>query len=72
MSGETVSAALLVEVQWGVVPGTAEGMKQWGFTREQVETATSWRDLLSEAYDEFDGRMSPAHNNWVTMTWLWL
>jgi hypothetical protein len=79
---ETKSAKLLAEVQWGVIPGTVDGNKQWGFSRDEVEAAFeeeqhpgeigAWHKLLHEAYDEFDRRMSPAHHNWVTMTWLWL
>jgi hypothetical protein len=59
-------------VQWGVIPGQVDGNRQWGFTREQVEAAESWKDLLRDAYDEFDRRMNPNYHNWVTMTWLWL
>ena len=72
MSTETKMAKLLVEVQWGIIPGTVDGNRQWGYDREEVEEMTSWRELLAPAYDEFDRRMSPAHHNWVTMTWLWL
>lgn len=78
----TIQAALLVEVQWGVVPGTVEDSKKWGFSREQVEAAFeeeqmpgdigAWRKLLHDAYDEFDRRLNPRQNNWVTLTWLWL
>ena len=69
---ETIQAKLLVEVQWGVVPGTVEGNKQWGFTREQVDAAESWQSLMSAAYEEFNQRLNPNYNNWVTLTWLWL
>lgn len=68
----TISATLLAEVQWGVIPGTVEGQKQWAFTREQVEQAESWQELMKDAYEEFNTRMHPEYNNWVTMTWLWL
>jgi hypothetical protein len=69
---ETKSAKLLAEVQWGIIPGTVDGQKQWGWSREEVEAAESWQDLMKGAYEEFNNRMSPAHHNWVTMTWLWL
>ena len=69
---EAISAALLVEVQWGVIPGTAEGSKKWGFTRDQVAESESWQQLMAEAYDEFNQRMHPAYSNWVTLTWLWV
>jgi hypothetical protein len=69
---ETITAKLLVEVQWGIIPGTVDGNKQWGFSREQVEQAESWRSLMNAAYEEFDRRMNPAYHNWVTLTWLWL
>lgn len=70
--GEMVSAKLLAEVQWGIIPGQVDGNKQWGFTREQVETAESWQELLAAVYEEFNLRMNPEYHNWVTMTWLWL
>ena len=69
---ETKSAKLLVEVQWGVIPGTVEGNRQWGFSREEVEAASSWDELMTAAYEEFYRRMNLQYNNWVTMTWLWL
>jgi hypothetical protein len=74
---ETKSAKLLCEVQWGVIPGTVEGQRQWGFSRDEIDAAFpmgsgTWQDLMSAAYEEFDRRMNPAESNWVTMTWLWL
>ena len=69
---ETKSAKLLVEVQWGVIPGTVEGSKKWGWSRDEVEAAESWQKLMAAAYDEFSLRMEPNYNNWVTLTWLWL
>jgi hypothetical protein len=78
---ETKMAKLLVEVQWGIIPGTVDGNRQWGYSREEVEAAFNdqiegetgaWQILMAPAYEEFDMRMSPAHHNWVTMTWLWL
>jgi len=68
----TKSAKLLAEVQWGIIPGTVDGNKQWGWSREEVDAAESWQTLMAAAYEEFDKRMSPAHHNWVTLTWLWL
>lgn len=68
----TISPKLLVEVQWGVIPGTVEDNKQWAFTREQIDAAESWQKLMAAAYDEFSLRMHPDYNNWVTLTWLWL
>jgi hypothetical protein len=62
-------------VQWGVIPGTVDGNRQWGFSREDIEAVSefeTWQPLLHEAYAEFNRRMNPAHHNWVTMTWLWL
>lgn len=79
---ETKMAKLLVEVQWGIIPGTVDGNRQWGFDREDVEAAFeeeqrpgdigAWRKLMHAAYDEFDRRMDPRAHNWVTLTWLWL
>ena len=69
---ETKSAKLLVEVQWGIIPGTVDGNKQWGWSREEIEVAESWQQLMHEAYDEFSLRMDPSSHNWVTLTWLWL
>jgi hypothetical protein len=79
---DTKMAKLLVEVQWGIVPGTVDGQRQWGYSREEIEMSFeedqrpgepgAWRKLLAPAYEEFDRRMSPAHHNWVTMTWLWV
>lgn len=70
--GEVISAKLLAEVQWGIIPGQVDGNKQWAFTRDDVENAESWRTLLEDAYEEFNLRMNPEYHNWVTMTWLWL
>ena len=72
MPEEFKAAKLLVEVQWGVIPNTVEGNRQWGWSRDEVEAAESWQKLMSHAYDEFNQRMNPQHNNWVTLTWLWL
>lgn len=82
MTTTTKSAKLLVEVQWGVIPGTVDGNKQWGYDRAEVEAALDeseqrpgeevWRKLLAPAYEEFDRRMNPNYHNWVTLTWLWL
>lgn len=72
MSETRIEARLLVEVQWGVIPGQVEDRRKWGFSREQVETAESWQELMSAAYEEFHLRMNPSFNNWVTLTWLWL
>ena len=69
---ETKMAKLLVEVQWGIIPGTVDGNRQWGFDREEVDAAESWQQLMAAAYEEFDRRMSPAEHHWVTLTWLWL
>lgn len=80
---ETKSAKLLAEVQWGIIPGTVDGNKQWGWSRDEVEAALdgientdglgdAWRKLMHAAYEEFDQRMNPAYHNWVTLTWLWL
>lgn len=85
---EAIMAKLLVEVQWGLIPGKPDGQKQWGFSREQVEAAldaavesdpeadlihaVAWHELLKAAYEEYDKRLNPAYHNWVTMTWLWL
>jgi hypothetical protein len=78
---EMKSAKLLAEVQWGIIPGTVDGNKQWGWSREEVEAALDalteddtekWRGLLHEAYAEFDRRSNPNAHNWVTLTWLWL
>ena len=69
---ETIEARILVEVQWGLIPGTVDGNRQWGYSREQVDAAKSWDELLKPAYDEFDARMNPSAHNWVTLTWLWL
>lgn len=66
------TAALIVEVRWGIIPGQAEGQERWGFTREQVETMKSWEILLIGAYEEFNRRMNPNYHNWVTMSWIWL
>jgi hypothetical protein len=68
---ETKAAKLLIEVQWGVIPGTVEGNRQWGFSRDEVEKS-GWSKLMEPAYAEMDQRMNPAYNNWVTLTWLWL
>jgi hypothetical protein len=75
-------AKLLVEVQWGIIPGQVDGNKQWGYDREDVEAAFeeeqapgdagAWRKLMAPAYDEMDRRMNPRYHNWVTLTWLWL
>lgn len=72
MNAETKMAKLLVEVQWGVIPGTVEGNKQWGYSREEVDAADSWVKLMSAAYEEFNSRLDPRAHNWVTLTWLWL
>jgi hypothetical protein len=69
---ETRMAKLLVEVQWGIIPGQVDGNKQWGFDRAQVESASSWQELMASAYGEFEKRMDPSFHNWVTLTWLWL
>jgi hypothetical protein len=69
---EVKSAKLLCEVQWGVIPGTVDGNRQWGFSREEVDAAESWQDLMAAAYEEFSMRMNPRAHNWVTLTWLWL
>jgi hypothetical protein len=70
---ETKMAKLLVEVQWGIIPGTVDGNKQWGWSREEIEAeGGTWQILMAEAYKEFDRRMNPAYHNWVTLTWLWL
>ena len=71
-TGEWKAAKLLVEVQWGIIPGQVVDNKQWGYTRAEIEDAGSWQILMANAYDEFGRRMSPEHNNWVTLTWLWL
>jgi hypothetical protein len=68
---ETKQAKLLAEVQWGIIPGTVDGNKQWGWSREEVEGAESWQQLMAAAYDEFNRRMNPSYHNWVTLTWLW-
>jgi hypothetical protein len=69
---ENEQAQLLVEVQCGIIPGTVDYSKRWGYTREEVESAESWLMLLAPAYDEFNLRMNPNQHNWVTMTWMWL
>jgi hypothetical protein len=80
---ETKMAKLLVEVQWGIIPGMVDGNRQWGYSREEVEAALdeghwrygergAWQKLLDPAYAEFDERMNPQSHNWVTLTWLWL
>ena len=68
----TIEPRILVEVQWGVIPGQVDGNKQWGYSREQVDAAESWQDLMQPAYAEFNSRMDPSYHNWVTLTWLWL
>ena len=82
MTTTTKMAKLLVEVQWGIIPGTVDGNRQWGYSREEVEAAFeeeqypgdrgAWQKLLDEAYAEMDRRMNPRSHNWVTLTWLWL
>jgi hypothetical protein len=68
---DTKMAKLLVEVQWGVIPGTVDGNEQWGFSGDDVEAAESWQTLMAAAYEEFNRRMNPRYHNWVTLTWLW-
>lgn len=60
-----------IEVQWGVIPGTAEGQKQWHFSATDLENADNWDDLFTEAFDEYRKRSDPRINNWTTITWIW-
>ena len=78
------AAKLIIDVSWGVIPGTPEGNKRFVWTSEQqdklaggnkkeAEQALSeWIRMHGEARELGASKENPAQHNWVKYEWMWL
>lgn len=66
------SAAVLMQVSWGLIPEQVEGTREWSITREEFESNKIYGTAIGEAYVEIDKRMDPSKNNWVRLDWIYL
>lgn len=80
------AAQLIIEVQAGIITGTAmpELTRSWGFTstdwaalngedKEAKEQARElWIRIAGESREYAESLENPAQVNWVRRSWLWL
>lgn len=67
------------EVKWGIIPGKADGMKQWFYTSEDYdhdvalpqEEETRFVKMRKEAFEFANQQIDPRQWNWVDVTWIW-
>ena len=76
------AAKLIIEVQAGVIPGTAmpEYTKRWGWTSSDQakleagdkDARENWIRIAGESREYAATLENPAQVNWVRRDWIWL
>jgi len=61
-----------VTVQWGILPSTISGIRDWSYDREDLQQAHSWENLMQPAYESFRRHINPDPKHWVSLQITWV